>query len=297
MDKIPFTTILDSEAVLDNLLIKLSIPIIKEDRVHRAYSLLRNFEKIRIDPIQSSAYLKKYNQTGEINYSLFDLMAIYNILPHLQNETKQILKSKLTKILNGSLVTLETDQNNEPRNTLFELLMLSYLKKVGLDAHLKDPNPDIQVNVNHKVYYIQCKRIFRLTNSSVKRNVRDAATQLELDLRGKPENYFGIIALSVEPKQGNGLIASSKIEALNILDKDLQNICQIYGRFWQDPKIVKNERIVGVFLHHLVTSFLANEDVHMSNGSFLLINNTRYPINKYFGIMEKDFAHLSKLRS
>lgn len=297
MDKILFTNILNTEEPFNKLLSRLSIPINNNDRVHLAYKLVRGFEKVRLDPIESLKYRQQHNQKSEIYFALFDLNAIYNVLTFLGGESEEILKIKIPKILNGTLSSLETRHNSEPRNILFELLMLGYLRKCGLDAHLSDPNPDITVNLNGRIYCIECKRIFEPTNSSVKENVKSASKQLEIYLKNKPNNYLGIIALSVEPKQGKGLLANSEIDALESLDSKLKSICENFGRFWQDKRYIENEKIAGVVLHTLVITLMNGEDKGLSTGSYLLINNTHNPISQNFELLEDDFQILKQLRT
>lgn len=291
MDKILFTDLLDTEPKLNKILTGLGISI-KEDRIHEAYKRLRGFEKVRLDPNESSIYLKKYNPDSEINFGLFDLMSIRNVLPYLEEEPKDILKIKLEKILSGIPIPGETELNSVPRNTLFELLMLSYLRKGGLNAHLSDPNPDIIVKTNDRVYYIECKRIFNFTNSAIKRNVKEASKQLEISLKQKPDNYFGVIALSVEPKQGKVLTANSEADALKVLDLDLKNFCDTFGRYWRDPKYVSNKNVIAVILHHLVLTSIKSKGGGLSTGSFLLLNNTHVPVSEDFELFGKDFIVL-----
>ena len=234
MNIISFEEILKSKIHFDNLLSRCGVRIVGQDEIHKEYKLISDLNKIISDPVKGQEFIRFYNKDGAIDFALFDLTVISYIIPHISLCSVSVIRKKIKNILKISTPVNENFENNIARNTLFELLLYSYLKSVGISAELHEPNPDILVKIQDRNYFIQCKRIFSLNEGAIRSNVLSGLRQLNNDLNKLEDNNYGIIALSVERRftQGNKkMIATTEKSAKLELDNNLRYIAGNYGHF------------------------------------------------------------------
>lgn len=301
MNTVKFSELLNSEPKFDGLLKECGIPINPNDKIHREYKLISELNKVVGDIRKVHDFRLAYSANNEVEFALFDLTLISYCVDFLSKCNRKILKKKLKNILEISDPPNENILNNAGRNTLFELLLYSYLQSVDIDCDLHDPNPDMIAKIKDKKYFIQCKRVFSENGEAIRTNVLSALRQLNNDLKDKNENDFGIIALSVERFFTGGnkmLIAETEEIAKQELNNNLRNIVDKYGRYWQDKSLITDKRIVAVLLHHLTISYILElGQPKISTAHFILMTNTIYPKTENFKQASIDFYCLHSLMS
>lgn len=198
MKKTSFADLAQSKKELKKLLASINLSIEPNSWLCEAYSMVEKLADVWDKDNPRKNFLKE-NDHNKIFASLNDTSSFYEILPFMEDEDRKLLKHKLKKILKITLPTNETTENNEARNTLWELVLFSIFKRIGIKVSFGNPNPDIFISFdNSHKYYIQCKRIYSNKLNALKRNIYKANKQLEGDLNQKDEKSFGLIALSIE---------------------------------------------------------------------------------------------------
>lgn len=295
MYTVSYGELIASRDVLDTLLSELGLPI-QNDRLHIAYKLLENYEKVRFDSIKSTEYLRKYNKKGEINFALFDINALQHFWPFAREVNKDVLKEKMKLILSGSNIIEENSSNNTtPRDTLFELQLFAQFKHVGIDAYLCIPNPDIEVRINDRIYNIQCKKIYKPERATIKRAINKAFKQLDSDILRKPGS-FGVVALSIEDfytKNGKVLVTETIDDALTNLSINLNIFFKTFETLWHNPTKIRNINTIGL-IAYITALTITKSNRLQSTGTYLGITNTYQPADEKFRQFVSDFQDLSK---
>ncbi|MBP9763006.1 hypothetical protein KBD34_05330 [Patescibacteria group bacterium] len=249
--------------------------------------------KTGFNPEAYRAFIDERNKAGEVLFALYDVSLIDDILPFSQVEKGRFLEKKFKSMLRMGPLNTETDLIGEPRNTLWELNLLSRLRKGGINAELRDPNPDIFAELTDRNYLIQCKRLVTDSSRSLNRNIKNAVDQLVEGLKNEKDNTFGIIAISVEypiTKGGKMLVEKSEEKCRMELRRVLNEVKEKYGVFWRDPKVIKDRRIIAILLHLKVPSVV--EEINLfSTGSQIDIHNT-WEDGYGFQFIKEDFGSL-----
>ena len=204
------------------------------------------------------------------------------------------MKKKLRDILRISTTYNETELNNRARNTLWELNLFSRLKNAGMFATLADPNPDVLFHASKRKYFIQCKRIFSNKERALRQIIKDAVKQLQKDLEDKEENNFGIIALSLERPFAEIISiiqASSELEGKSNLAELLKIFIKDHGYLLQDPKIIKDHRIIGIMVYTAHPSIVGGKT--FAEDSYIILTNT-WPQSTEYQPGFEDFTPLKQ---
>lgn len=104
----------------------------KENWVTRT---IRGFTKVKYadDADIMRVYEKEFPITGELQYSLADLVHLGHIKDYIGDQNPKLLASKLTDIVRGPDSLLkETNTNNLSRNTRFELYVVEHLTRMDM---------------------------------------------------------------------------------------------------------------------------------------------------------------------
>jgi len=255
-----YQALADSETEFNKVLDRLSVPIIQTDRIHLAYGivselaeLVSQYGTVGIDE-KWAALEEKYTK-GEPTQALLDIREVAHFLPYLHEVDDGILKIKLTALIKGNLLRIEESEinnNSVARNTQFELFLFSQLRLVGIKAELCDPNPDVKAYINGRTYFIECKRILRLTNTSVNTNAKKALRQLNEHMDRNNESQFGIVALSIQrilAKPEEILNSPTQQTGLDYIQKQSHDFIEQNNQSWQNPARLKNSRIASVWVH------------------------------------------------
>lgn len=296
MQKISYQNLAESRGDFESLLDNFGLALQQGSWLDSAYSRVEELAKVYQDDTRRRKLLKKDNKDGDVYFSLCDVLLLYEVLPYIGSENPNLLRRKLKKILKTEAPHLESNTNNEARNTLWELKLFSRFKMVGIQASLGDPDPDVFVRVNRREYYIQCKRVFSPKVNALRNNIIHAVKQLNSDLSGKDSNSLGILAISLDRVLTDGklmLVTDSEETARRKMTQALDRVMHNFGYLWQEPRLIQNQRIVGVILHLSAPGILEQENI-FAPGTQMLFNNT-WADGQGFHLPKKDFEALSKL--
>jgi len=149
----------------------------------------KKFDEFQLqDKLYADKCYSSLSQLRELNFILASISLI-------SEEDIKIFLKKLRIILNAPLLMSdETSNSNEGRNTLFELKLFTRLKNANYNVNLCANHPDILLKVNDREYAIECKRIYK--PETLISNVKVAIKQLQ-QYSLSQTNRFGIVAISI----------------------------------------------------------------------------------------------------
>jgi len=269
MIKHTFQELIDLRKDFDSLLTNLDLKIKSNDRIHQAFTLIELAEKDRKDDQKAKDFMKDSIRRKKFYFSLLDISELKEIIKYSSNLDKEILKGKIKKYIKGNILpSEETINNNEAKNTGFELGLTSKFISDGYKANLCKNNPDILITINKNRYLIECKRVF--SESGIEHAVEDGKNQLNRILKNK--NDYGIIAISFSrTKTANDMMFFCKDEndARLQMDNLFLSFIQKNQRFW---KQITNSKIIAVLLHF--SSLIGfNSELPLSTSNFIVLNN------------------------
>ncbi len=276
MQTTSYRELADSVINFKQLLSGVALEMKSDDWLCRAYDIVEKLANVYTDDIRRRELMKQENGDGGVYFAFHDVNLLHNILPFMGGINEDILKIKLKKILKMGLPSLESLDNSEARNILWELNFFSRLKKANVQVSLGNPNPDILACFGPRKYYIQCKRLYSSQKAALRRNIINAVSQLEKDLSSNDKNAFGILAFSLErPIAGGKLMLVSDSEQIgkDELVSVLQKIISQHGHLWQNPELIRNQRIVAIVLHLIVPGIVQQRNIFVTS-SQVIVNNT-----------------------
>jgi hypothetical protein len=136
--------------------------------------------------------------SGLFHQAILDISELSYIMHCLKDaDNKELLKQKFKLMNTGhNIHELETGDNKSvARNTQYELLFLAILRRSGIYAVLKEPNPDVFASTKTYNYAIECKRVFSLDPKAVKTAIDLARHQLNEYIHNR--HTIGIISLDL----------------------------------------------------------------------------------------------------
>lgn len=267
--------------------------------IEKALEYVKGLSKTLNDDSAQSYYLSLNNQNSECLWSLIQLQELKFVYDNLI-QTKRIdiknLKPKLKKIIKAPFLPCdETEDKNEPKNILFELILLGELLNRGFDAKIQpsvSDHPDIEVIVNKNIYAIECKRIFKA--KTFIRNFNRAKIQLQKYSLNQQKFNYGIIAINVVRVFNKGdklLLAQNEQEANG---KAFNELRRLFNQF--ENKLHKNydSKIPALFLYLSTPMVLENQRPFLTRGHYLLLCelSDRSQIS-LFHLVKSDFARLN----
>jgi hypothetical protein len=87
--------------------------------------------------------------------AVHEVAELYQVWRGLQSVDDPILRQKFAKVVTGpAMLSDERPEKSEPKNTLFEVLIASYLKFCGVKIQFRDPD-DVVARIRH------CSRYFK----------------------------------------------------------------------------------------------------------------------------------------
>lgn len=267
--------------------------------VIEAIRLVDGLSKTLNNEETKTLYLKLNNQNLETLWSLTQLMElefIYDKLIKPRIIDANALKPRVKKIIMAPLLPINEDKNtNEPRNILFELILLGEFLTHGFNAKIQrdvSSHPDIEVTVNNRSYSIECKRIFKL--KTFVRNFNHAKAQLENYVLNKQKDNYGIIAINVARvfNRGDKLLAAQG--EMNANNKALDELEFLFKQFENQLHNKYNLKIPALFLHLSTPVVLDKQKPFLAWGHYLapceLSNSSQISL---FHLIRSDFSRLS----
>lgn len=228
-----------------------------------------------------------------MRFAILDLQELEIILKSVSDESNtELVKKKLKLLLQGVQDRTVETQNTVARDTQFELVFYSELKCAGFQVVLRDPNPDLEINLCPISYGIECKRIFCTDDNSMIRNIRAASSQLRNNYIRN--NKHDIIAISVDRflTGGNKQIqAFNEQNARTFMSSQVERFVNEYGNRWNNPVIIDNDNICAIIIYISFIGSLDTENIE-SRMTYRGISNTRKSINgmRQFNRFKADIA-------
>jgi hypothetical protein len=265
-----FDAVLNSLNNLDPWLESLGIEP-KSDRWHQAVQIVQRAKKQREIVEQGGPRLRISNYMD----GLFEAMEIHEIVEAFNGDSSPALKAKLMRALCGPISPFdELPKNSEARNTMFELSLAADWKNAGSAVEVGEP--EIKLRVPAALFQAECKRPF--SENSVRKNIEDAASQLEKELnRPGNENDYGIIAISLSRvfTKGNlGCFAPAGM-GKQLIGEALAEMLDEHTQQWGLKRFREmHARIVAVMFHLAAPWDIGGERlIHLSTSNFLETGN------------------------
>lgn len=289
MKKITYKELVESVEKIDTILSELGIEYRSHDRILQAIRLIKELDVVKENDDKRKEFMILNNKSGQIFTSLVELFELKHILENSVGWDKNVLKEKLVKILDGTLIlSKETPKNSHARNIFFELSLAAEFKRAGLNANINAINPDISVNIKERTYFIQCKRVF--SENRLRKLIGEAKSQLINDLDTNNGENYGVIALSLSRMFTNGLYcldSKSSVSALQYLDFILLEFINKYSEIW---KSITDKRIIAIILQVSLPVVLREESM-IAWGRQITVNNIHD--NDSLAQLEVDFKGLN----
>lgn len=210
--KVRYLDILRNLAGFDEWLTELGVPVRRSDRAHNAIRILEKAQHAfanRLDGgdagISNSEYL----------FGLIEALELQDVYRAFRNHPPQALRERLTRALSGPVLPeAETVKNRDGRNIMFELALGAEWALQGFPVELLEP--DLLLRAPNASYLVACKRPDH--EHGIEAAVRSAASQLRVALSSSPDNYLGIIAISLSCALNRGrTFYSGRVEQLSEL--------------------------------------------------------------------------------
>jgi hypothetical protein len=265
-----FDALLDSLIKLDPWLRSLGIEP-KSDRWHQAIQMVERAKKQREIVERGGPRL----HIGNYMDGLFEALEIHEIVEAFNGVSSPALKAKLMRALCGPISPFdEQPRNSEARNTMFELSLAADWKNAGSEVEVGEP--DIRLRAPAALFQTECKRPF--SENSVRKNIKDAASQLEKELN-KPghENDYGIVAISLSRvfTKGNlGCFAPAGM-GKQLIGEALAETLDEHTQQWGLKRFREmHARIVAVMFHLAAPWDIGGQRlIHLSTSNFLETGN------------------------
>jgi hypothetical protein len=206
--------------------------------------------------------------TVEAANAFHEVGELYQVWRGLKSIDDPILRQKLQKVVTGRAMLLdERPGKNEPRNTLFELLIASYLKFCGVKIQFRDPD-DVVARIRHTQILIECKRI--QSAGSFEENFNKATKQLIRNLANESSaESRGVIAVHISKTQNTGNFefqAKSGSEVRERLTITANQFCWTIIKLFKKPI---TEKIVAAIVYFRVPWTIGSDVTTKLNSQFV----------------------------
>jgi hypothetical protein len=188
---------------------------------------------IQRDPLRAGVALVESSELSEI-------------VPYLRTAPPEGVTPKLRHVLRGPALPIEETQNsNQARNFMFELVLWSKLLRAGLAPELSE-HPDLRCHVDNMELLVECKRT--LSERGIVACVKRATAQLERQMSCGPDRYGGIaVSVSRVFNEGDKVLAfRDEARASDEIGEELEALAR---RIETLAAAVVSERIVGAIVH------------------------------------------------
>lgn len=215
------------------------------DEYKRNITMLTEYQ--RQGRISEFGKLKRFN---EIAFSLSESGELVSIYQQLKDADPRFLRKRLRLVAKGpSMIDQEepTKSTGQPRDCLFELNMIAFLKARGLEVVL-DSYSDVHCLFDSKHVLFECKR--PQTRNSVEWNFLKAKKQLteSLNKLNKADSK-GIISISIGKIANKGRMFLQSKNKADLRAKVLFELKNFWVDFKYLEKQILDTRIIGVFCH------------------------------------------------
>lgn len=217
------------------------------------------------------------------------LEPVINTYDTLPENSKKLVKEKVSIILTGATYFMNEGKNTEARNFQFEFRLVAKFIEAGYKVHFLE-NPDIVVEIKGKRYAIECKRVTGKSQRSIQVNLESAIDQL---IRNKEHYYAGIVALDISALLDNRrdfLRSISRESAGNKVLDDMEFMLFEDFKRYQKLKKYSTSHIVALLYNYSGAYVIPNvDDVGWAQGTDILVFDKENPTRAKRFI--KDFAN------
>jgi hypothetical protein len=228
------------------------------DRIHRAFKVLRKAEEASCRGRATGVYSEIQPEDW---FPIVEALEAYNIYTAFHKDSSPVPAEALKRALSGPLQPIEeTQKNRDGRNIWFELALAAEWKLRGASVSLAEP--DLRLTRDGIPFLVACKR--PANEQSIDTNLRGAIKQLQANLDTMPSGTFGVAAISLNCIFNRGdKVFSGEMSALNPL---------LAGEFAKcEPYLLSlNGARICCVLFHVATPSLGGEEVDLLRASHTL---------------------------
>lgn len=186
----------------------------------------------------------------EIVFSIVESSELDIVYQQLKHADASFLRSRLKLVAKGPLLIDDEDpaaSTGQPRDFLFELLMLAHLRSSGFEV-VYDSMADAHCRFESRNLLFECKR--PQTKHTLERNFLKAKDQLTKSLNEIGGSYSrGVIALAVSKVLNKGKMLMSAKNSPELSAKFDTEMINIRDDFRYLEKSIVGTRIIGVFYY------------------------------------------------
>lgn len=227
--------------------------MVKESRFTQYRQWLTDLIRIVHSPAQgalTSTHREHLIQhADEYRASLVESAGFGDVMEHLNDVDKDILRPKLEDILRGPFLPKGEDHtSNLSRNVLFELRLASVLKRARFLVQLA-VHPDVRCSIDSTTVFFECKRPY--SENKVARRITEAGAQLLKNVKAYgPPDTLGMIVISVAKlfnREQKPIPALNDKAAMKSMDESLMNVVNGSKESWR--KFEDTKAIAGILFH------------------------------------------------
>lgn len=239
MQKFTYSDLLSNLQRFDPWLVGLGLKPHPNDRIHKAFDVLRFAEHATRRGRESGEYS---HLKPEHLFPLIEALEAHEILRAFECESSDLLRTALKRALSGpTQAANENDKNRDGRNIWFELALAAQWKLLGANVELGEP--DLHLERENTLILVACKRPAR--EESVRANIRSAIGQLNANLGSFSKETLGVAAISLNCVLNPGTkYWSGDVEQLGDL---LHRLMSQYLRHWRSAEA--DPRICAILFH------------------------------------------------
>lgn len=247
----------------DPWLSKLGLTPRPDDRLHRAFEVLRKADEASRRGIETGIYSDI--EPGDW-FPIIEALEAHDIFTAFENDLSPQLSSALKRALSGPLQPIhETHRNRDGRNIWYELSLAAEWKLRGARISLEEP--DMRLTRDDVTFLVACKRPAAL--DSVEANTRRAIRQLRDNLDAMEGcTNFGIAAVSLNCAFNAGdRVFSGDLDGLRaILEEELEKNRPYLSKI-RDPRIC-------CVMYQVTTPAVGDNRVDLVRTSFTVAQET-----------------------
>lgn len=219
------------------------------DRIRLALANIRQIDMACSQGRTAALELERDPRLPELIWSLVEGAEFSEIFHGIRGYDEAVVRRLMRKAVNGPVdPRMETQNSNEPRNTLFELRLGAALHAAGASITLGGLADLVVDHVGFRLY-VECKRPLGEHNTA--RRADEACSQLRarFDADSHP-NAVGMVAISTSRSLNAGgnkmLFVKRESDIEPSLTRDLQ---RIYDSHCSAVRTQVDPRIIGVICH------------------------------------------------
>jgi len=265
METIKYSDLLLRLAGFDAWLTRLGLTPRPNDRIHKAFKILRKAEEASQKGRETGAYIDI--QPGEW-FPIIEALEAHDIFTAFQNEPSPAIGAVLKRALSGPVQPIdESPKNRDGRNIWYELALAAEWRLRGASVMVEEP--DLRLTRDHITFLVACKRPAK--EQSIHANIRDAIEQLQHNLDKAPQGAFGVAAISLSCIFNPGdKVFSGEVSALgDLLENELDKHRQ-YLRSVDDPRVC-------CVMFHIATPSVGGENVDLLRASYSVAQELKHP--------------------